>query len=152
MNVFAKIITGIFLIILLTSCSPVHIFYLKLNSGIDSSISSLSDRLETFLLGHEFNDVGKSISATGDIGCGKNAPDRVSFEKRWQEKSWGGTIYHRINVHKFSCQGNWYLVIISDAYAEEEAKSLRAEIADEFSSEISAGMMQVTTRYRLVLE
>jgi uncharacterized DUF497 family protein len=143
-------------VVALTGCSPVYEYQVgprSLSAGALRGIETegMQARLVSLLERSEFKSIGLSQNATGDIGCGSAAQDRVTFERRW-----GGTgvlsAYRHVWVHEFTCEGTWHIVIISSRDAEREARELRDAVSTAFEPEINAGVLHIDTRWRLALE
>lgn len=138
-------------IAVLPSCSPVYSFRIPPRVLADALAAPLAARLDAFLESKGFEPLGQTDRATGDIGCGRNAADRSTFEKEWRDSGFVAE-YHWVWVHQFSCKGEWQVMIVSSTNAEREAAELRDALSSEFSPEISSGTMRVETRHRFALE
>ncbi len=128
------------LITVFAGCSPVYSFRVLNTDQAVSALDPINKRVDGFLAQDGFVSLGHSDVATGDIGCGRDAHDRATFQKEWRDTSWLPS-YHWVWVHRFSCDGDWYLVIVSSTNAEAEASELEKALVAEFSPEISSGMM-----------
>jgi hypothetical protein len=111
----------------------------------------VQERLGALLDTQGFQAIGFSDRATGDIGCGRSAPDRTTFEKEWRDRGFLAT-HHWVWVHEFSCEGAWHVVIVSSANSERDAAELRDALSAEFAPEITSGTLHVETGCRLALE
>ena len=132
----------------LSGCSPV---YWLSSAPPDIAMSSSKRHVVSLLEQHGFMPQGRSDLASGDIKCGRRAPDRTTFLKEWKDQGFL-VEYHRLVVHEFTCDGAWHVVIVASPNSLPEAKDLRDTLSAEFSDEIASGTMVVKTRYRLPLE
>jgi hypothetical protein len=136
---------------MLSGCSPIYTFTLPANAESHFDTKPLRARVDTLLSMRGFRAMGSTDRATGDIGCGRDAPDRTTFEKQWRQGGFLAT-YHWVWVQEFFCEGAWHIVIVSSTNAEREAAELRDALSVEFAPEIRSGTLRVQTRYRIALE
>jgi hypothetical protein len=135
----------------LGGCSPIYIFQFSSDMRHEIDATDLKARLGALLDARGFRSIGFTDRATGEIGCGRNAPDRTTFEKAWGATSFMAT--HRwVWVHEFSCEGAWRVVVVSSRSADREAAELRDALSAEFDPEIAAGGLHVEAGHRLALE
>jgi len=134
-----------------TGCSPVYVFRRPVDDRLDRGSNSMRKRLHALLSSRGFRAIGRSDRATGDIGCGRSAPDRTTFEKGWRDTGVLGSD-HWVWVHEFSCKDTSFVVIVSSTNAEREAAKLRDTLLAEFARESASGTLRVVTRHRFALE
>lgn len=134
----------------LPGCSPIFTFQTS-DRRPEVDRKRLQERLGALVDARGFRSIGFTDRATGDIGCGRGAPDRTTFEKEWRGTRFLAT-YHWVWVHEFSCDGVWHVVIVSSRNADKEAADLRDVLSEEFRAEIASGWLYVDTGCRLALE
>lgn len=135
----------------LPGCSPIYTFQFASDAQSEIDRTRLKARLGALLGARGFRTIGLTDQATGDIGCGRNATDRTTFETAWRDKSFMPT-HRSVWVHEFSCDGVWHVVIVSSRNADREAALLREALLTEFTPEIATGGLHVDTGCRLALE
>ena len=138
------------IVAVLSGCSPIFAFRTSDKRPEEDRVR-LQERLRNLVEARGFHSIGFADRATGDIGCGRSAPDRTTFEKEWRGAGLLAS-HQRVWVHGFSCKGVWHVVIVSSRNADREAANLRDGISEEFGPEIAAGGLHFDTRCRLALE
>ena len=139
------------LLALLPSCSPIYSFQFPSTRQPGSDATEMRARLEALLQSQGFQSLGPGDRASGDIGCGRTAPDRTTYEKGWRATGFLASD-HWLWVHEFECDGAWWVVIVSSSNAGQPAAQLRDAVSAEFSREIASGALRLETRYRIALE
>ena len=133
----------------LLGCSSIYTFESRPRRGAtEIDDAAARERLQKTLIAAGFHSIGSSSRATGDLGCGRDASDRHSFQRATT-----GFLSHKwVWVHEFSCDGVWHVVIISSRDADPQAAEVRERVAAEFAPEIAVGTLHVDTRHRFLFE
>lgn len=138
-------------LLLLVACSPVYRFQTPAPEGLNADQRRMRAQLAEVLRGQGFQNMGAYYRASGDLGCGRAAPDRQTFQKSWRGETLWMPSFSWVWVQEFSCDGHWSAVILTSG-ADEQAEALRELLDTTFADDLAAGRLTLETRHRLALE